>query len=215
MRYVVTMDATRWTVLGVFGCAVAAALGFWLTFPDSGSLAPQPIEPTPVGEPPVVVARAPTPRPVRTTPRPAARAPRAAPRAPRAERAAPVERAPREVPEELVQAIEAARADNVAQSEAKVIAYAEHAGWSESQTDQVLGLVAAAHEDVDRLLVEVTEGERAWRDAKAEVRQVRVDQARAIRDELGDEAFYDFARALKMTSSRGRGGRGGRGARGR
>ncbi len=126
-----------------------------------------------------------------------------------------MERPPREVPEELVQAIEAARADNVAQSEAKVIAYAEHAGWSESQTDQVLGLVAAAHEDVDRLLGEVTEGERAWRDAKAEVRQVRVDQARAIRDELGDEAFYDFARALKMTSNRGRGGRGGRGARGR
>jgi uncharacterized protein with ATP-grasp and redox domains len=127
-------------------------------------------------------------------------------RAPRAEAQAPREGfEPREVPDDVVAALEEARAANVAQSEAKVVAYGDYAGWSEAQTDKVLGLVSAAHADVDRLLNEVTEGERPFREAKAEVRQVRIDQARAIRDELGDEEFLEFARALKMTSGRGRG----------
>lgn len=200
---------------------MAAAIGFWLTFPDSGALAPQAIEPTPVGAPPVAqTTRAPTPRPsARSTPRAqrgkAAGGGRARGGAAAAREARPEPGAgasgEREVPEAVIDAIEQARARNVAESEAKVIAWAERSGWSDAQRDEVLGLVSSAHADVDRLLTDVTAGELAWRDAKVEVRQVRIDQARAIREELGDEAFLEFARALKTTSGRGRrGGRGGR-----
>jgi len=113
----------------------------------------------------------------------------------------------------MAEAVAEQRADKVAKSEAKVLAYAEYAGWNDATTDRVMQLIGGAHSDVDALLSDVTSGDRTWAEVKPEVRQVRVEQAQAIRDELGDEAFRDFARALHKTSRRFGGRPGGRAAR--
>jgi len=106
------------------------------------------------------------------------------------------------MPEGLADALAEHRADSVAKSEAKVLRFAEIAGWSDDTTDAVMGHIGRAHDDVDRLLADVTEGSRSWRDVQGEVREVRVEQARAIRDELGEEGFREFARALQKSSRR-------------
>ena len=205
MRYDDAMDALRWTWVGVLAGAVAAAIGFWLTFPDSGSLAPEPLPPSPEGQAaqrvPDRPARAkPPPRPNPAQRRAKQSARKSAPARSRGSRGAEGE--VREVPPEVVEAIEEHRAENVAKSEAKILAYAEYAGWSDATTDEVMRLIGTAHDDVDRLLGQVTDGQRPWHEVKTEVRDVRMAQAKAIRDELGDEAFRDFAHALKKTGGR-------------
>jgi hypothetical protein len=110
------------------------------------------------------------------------------------------------VPEEVLEMIEEARAERVASSTEKLATYAELAGWDEQTTQKVQALVQTAHDDVDTLISDATAGEVPWTDVKGEVRRIRVDQARAVRDELGDEEFLQFAKAM----GRARGRRGGR-----
>ena len=208
------MDSTRWTIIGAVTVALAAVGIFWATLPESGPPTVAPPPPAPA------VARAKPPAPsVKPSPRP--RGPKARPaRAPRAEAqpaAAPEPGSVRArlqeardhgdpIPEDVLQRLDEARAERVALSAEKIARYAELAEWDADTTAAVQGLVDTAHDEVDALLADASAGEVPWSEVKGEMRRIRIDQARAVREELGDEAFRRFAKAM----GRSRGRRGGR-----
>ncbi len=206
------MDSTRWTIVGAVTVSLVAVAIFWATLPESG---PPTVTPPPPA--PVAAARPVKLPSVKPSPRPAG--PAAQPRrpaGPRAKAASAEGGAPgrkgakarqlqgREIPEDVLQMIDEARAERVASSTEKLSAYAELAEWDAATTDAVHNLVQAAHDDVDTLLSDATAGDVPWTEVKGEVRRIRVDQARAVRDELGEEEFRRFAKA--MGRSRGRRG---------
>lgn len=210
------MDTTRWTIVGAVSVSLVAVAIFWATLPESGPPTVAAAEVAPVAkavpaQPPSVK---PSPRPSRPGPRGARKA--KAPRGLDAEGEAPRGRRGKagkarsfdgeDVPEDVLEMIEEARAERVVHSAEKLATYAELANWDARTTENVQSLVQTAHDEVDTLIADATAGDVPWTDVRGEVRRIRLDQARAVRDELGEEEFRRFAKAM----GRSRGRRGGR-----
>ncbi len=209
------MDSTRLTIAGAVTVSLVAVGIFWATLPESGLPPMAPPPPAPV------VARAPAapPPPVKPSPRPsrpqarAARPPREGARAASSPQAGSTRARLRdaagegaEVPEDVLEMIDEARAERVASSGEKLARYAELAKWDAERTEKVQGLMAAAHDEVDALIAGASAGEVPWTDVRGEVRRIRMDQARAVRDEIGEEEFRRFAKVMARAKGGGRGG---------
>jgi hypothetical protein len=201
------MDSTaRATIVGAAAVSAIALLLFWLTLPDSEPVRRVTPRAAEVAAAPKAAPamRAAPPRPAKVPTKAPARSAKASPARALAKELQASGAQGGAVPEDLAAMLDEVRSERVADSEAKVAAYAQRAGWSEDTTSKVQGLIAEAYDRVDVVVAEATAGERPWTEVKAEVRQIRVDQAKSVRDALGDEEFAGFARAMAKARGKGR-----------
>lgn len=75
-------------------------------------------------------------------------------------------------------------------------AYAAERGWSNDLTDAVAVRVAEGAEEVSHLLELVDRGEVPWEEVRADLRDVRLEQAKAVQALLGEQGFADWSGAM-------------------
>lgn len=80
----------------------------------------------------------------------------------------------------------------------RIEAHARTAGWTDDRLGQVEDTVLEATAAIGEALHRVDVGEANWEDVKREVRQLRLDQAEALRAVLGEDAFEDFVAAVAL-----------------
>jgi hypothetical protein len=78
-------------------------------------------------------------------------------------------------------------------TDARLHAYAEEAGWDAETTEQVRAILAETTDEVSRRLRRADEGKVSWEELRPRLREFRLDQVDRLRETLGDEEFRDFA----------------------
>ncbi|MEQ1504742.1 MAG: hypothetical protein ABMB14_21065, partial [Myxococcota bacterium] len=103
----------------------------------------------------------------------------------------------RELDPEVRIAIRAeARDDNWADTESRLYDYAADAGWDDGRTERVRALLEQTTRGVGDRLRAVDGGTRSWSEVRTELRAFRTAQSDALRAEIGDDGFEQFAEGM-------------------
>jgi hypothetical protein len=76
--------------------------------------------------------------------------------------------------------------------------YAAEAGWDPELTDRVAEVMLGTTDKIGRNLARVDRGEVEWNEVRGELRDYRIDQARKVRNLLGDEEFDRFVDGMDL-----------------
>lgn len=177
-----------WALVASAGLAVLAFVGgVWLVWPNP------PPEPVTLERP---VQQARQARRERHAPRENGARLQSSERRKAQVREAPPAKDPQLPPDDRAEARQEFREERVQDINDRLDGFAEEAGWSEDEADDVrVVLVETADHITDRLAA-VDRGEITWEEARRELRDYRLRQAGEVRRMLGDEEFAPFVEAM-------------------
>lgn len=76
--------------------------------------------------------------------------------------------------------------------------YASEAGWDPEVADRVAEIMFNTTDKISRNLARVDRGDAEWGDIRHELRDYRIDQAKRVRNLLGDEEFDRFVDGMDL-----------------
>ena len=162
---------------------LAFVVGVWLVWPTP------PPEPVALERPAHHARQARRERHVSRAAKPPAR------RAP-VPREAPPEKDPQLPPDDRAEARQEFREERIQDINDRLDGFAEEAGWSEEEADDVRVVLVETADHITSRLAAVDRGELSWDEARRELRDYRLKQAGEVRSMLGDEEFAPFVEAM-------------------